>query len=72
MLTPLSHNGRRWGYHPDSGGFGVRPLLAVASVVWTPRGIHNRNWSNTNSINAYADQVQPVSVYKKVVRFGDR
>ena len=36
-------NRRRWGYHPDSGGFGVRPPLAVASVDWTPRGI--RNWS---------------------------
>ena len=35
--------GRRWGYHPDSGGFGARPLLAVVSVDWTPRGI--RNWS---------------------------
>ena len=56
MLMPSSHNRRRWGYHPDSGGFGARPLLAGVSVDWMPRG--TRNWSIHNSTNANADQVQ--------------
>ena len=55
-LMPSGHNGRHWGYHPDSGGFGARPLLAGASVDWTPRGI--QNWSIHNSTNANVDQVQ--------------
>ena len=60
MLTPSSHYGRHWGYHPDSGGFGARPLLAGVSVDWTPRGI--RNWSIHNLINANADRDQLVLV----------
>ena len=34
---PSSHNGRHWGYHPDTGGFGARPPLAVVSVGWMQR-----------------------------------
>ena len=53
---PSSQYGRHWGYHPDSGGFGARHLLAGASVDLAPRGIWN--WSIHNSTNANADQVQ--------------
>ena len=56
MLTPSSHNRRHWGYHPDSGGFGARPLLAVSSVNWDAK--RNPKLAIANSTNANADQVQ--------------